>query len=173
MPDIAHPDSTPRNVSLMIALHLAEGDKVSAEHALVELIAWLAFDKPTHSEVREPPVRVLVVDDCVDAAHVECVLFSHLGHTAVPAHSGREAVVMTGVFNPDVVLLDLDLHRMDGCEVARLIRARRRCAYIVGVSSWTEHTNKSRALAAGCDTFLAKPVDLSKIRALLNNLGPR
>ncbi len=171
--DIAHPDPTPRHTALMVALHLAHGDVPAAQLELLELIAWLSFDKPKHSEVRDPSVRVLVVDRSADAAHVGCVLFSHLGHTAMSSHTGQEALSMMDVFRPDVVVLDLDVRRVNGCDVARLLRLRRNGAYIVGVSSWCDDADRRRALAVGCDSFLAKPMDLAKIRGLLASISPR
>lgn len=173
MTDIAHPDITPRASSFLIALRFAAGDTSSAQLELVELIAWLAFDKPKQSEVHVPPVKVLVVDGCTNAAHVECVLFSHLGHTAVSVRTGREAIAMTSMFHPDVVMLDLDVRNVDGREVAHMIRERRCGAYIVGVSGWCDYNDRSRALAAGCNVLVSKPIDLAKIRGLLINLGPR
>lgn len=157
----------------MIALHLANADTSAAQLELVELIAWLAFDKPKQLEAGEGHVRVLVVDDCKDAAHVGSVLFSHLGHTAVPAHNGREAVALAATFTPDVIMLDMDLHDIDAREVVRQIRKHSKHAFIVAVSGWCGPGDERSALAAGCDQYMAKPVDLSKIRRLLTSLSPR
>ncbi len=173
MTDIAHPDVPPRNSALMIALHLTAGNVSAAELELLELIAWLSFDKPKHSELPDNAMRVLMMDGSRDHANVGCALFSHLGHTAVSVHNGTEAVTMADVFHPDVVLVDLDVRMVDGREVARLIRARRHGAYIVGVTSWDGHNERKSALAAGCNEVVTKPVDLGKIRGLLRNIGPR
>lgn len=164
MSDIAHPDATPRNVSLMIALHLARADAVSAQRELVELIAWLAFDRPACLEAQAPPVRVLIVERCAASAHVKCVLFSHLGHTARSAYTEQDAVTMVGDFTPDVVLLDLDRRDVGERDVVRAMRARCQSTYIVGVSG---QADVRRASAMGVDWLLTKPVDLAKIRRLL------
>jgi CheY-like chemotaxis protein len=163
--DLAHPDETPRVTSLMIALHLANGDLPNVQFELTELIAWLAFDKPKQAEAGANHVRVLVVDDSEDKAHVGSVLFSHLGHTAVPAHNSQEAVALTATFDPDVILLDMDAREIDAREVVRQVRQHSKHAFIVGVSNYI-------ARDAGCDQYLTRPIDLAKIRKLIATLSP-
>lgn len=163
MTDLAHPDETPRVTSLMIALHMANGDLPNVQLELTELIAWLAFDKPKQAEAGADHVRVLVVDDSKDSACVESALFAHLGHTAIPAFDEREAASIAATFDPDVVMVDLDVREIDAREVIRQVRAHAKHAFIVGVTS-------SAGLEAGCHGYMPKPVDLSKIRQLLLSL---
>jgi CheY-like chemotaxis protein len=105
------------------------------------------------------------VDDSEDAAHVGSVLFSHLGHTAVPAHTGREAVTLTATFDPDVILLDMDAREIDAREVVRQVRQYSKHAFIVGVSSYGPRD-------AGCNQYMTGPIDLAKIRKLIAGLSP-
>ncbi len=148
----------------MIALHLATGDLSNVQLQLTELIAWLAFDKPKQTGAGVYHVRVLVVDDSKDSACVESALFSHLGHTAVPAYDEREAGTLAATFDPDVVMVDLDVRKIDACEVIRQVRAYSKHAFIVGVTN-------SCVRDAGCNQYIHKPVDLAKIRLLLSTLS--
>src|SRR5436190_852744 len=68
------------------------------------------------------PLRILVVDDCEDFVSSLCHLLRLWGHEARAATDGPEALVAAAVFQPEVVLLDLGLPRMDGYAVARRLR---------------------------------------------------
>lgn len=170
MSDLAHPDPAPRNASFMIALHLADADLASAEEQLMDMIAWLLFDKPRQAESRVKPVRVLVIDDAQDDAYTECALFSHLGHAAVPALNDREAVALAAMFSPDIVLLDIDRMGPSNGELVRRLRSCRKRSCIVGVSKGAQGEHEARS--AGCDLFLPKPMDLAKLRHVLMMLSP-
>src|SRR5690242_20523939 len=67
-------------------------------------------------------LRVLVVDDNQDAADSLSMLVNLWGDNARTAYGGMEALAMTLVQQPDVVLLDLSMPKMDGCQVARRLR---------------------------------------------------
>lgn len=162
MTDLAHPDPSPRNTAFMIALHLADHDVESAEEQLTDLIAWLLFDKPRQNQAKANPIRVLIVDDVQDTANTECALFSHLGHAAVPALNGQEAIALAAMFSPDIVLLDVNAGSK---ALVERLRACRKSACIVGVSD--EDHGMVTAQAAGCDLYLPKPIDLSKLRGML------
>lgn len=169
--DIAHPDPCPRAASFMTALHLQVKDTVSAEIWLIELIAWLSFDARDYREKKEDTVKVLVVDDYPDTAEVGCVLLHYLGHQAVAAHTGQSALRAASAYDFDLVILDIDLPDISGYEVARQLRQREKCPYIVGVSGWTSLRDQQRAISAGCHEYLTKPIDLAKIRATLSGVS--
>src|SRR5581483_1115648 len=69
------------------------------------------------------PVRVLVVDDNADAADSLSALLRAVGHDVRVAHAGPAALDVAAEFRPAVVVLDVGLPGMDGCEVARRLRA--------------------------------------------------
>src|SRR4051812_41113548 len=70
----------------------------------------------------ERPLRVLVVDDDPDAADTIATLASHWGHAVSRAYDGTAALQMAAAQHPDVVLLDIEMPRMDGRQVARQLR---------------------------------------------------
>ncbi|HEY5678267.1 MAG TPA: ATP-binding protein, partial [Myxococcales bacterium] len=115
------------------------------------------------------PGRVLVVDDNVDAAMTlsEAVRFD--GHDVRVAHDGAAALEEAAAFTPEVVLLDIGLPGMDGYEVVRRLRElpQTRGALIVALTGFGQDSDRRRAIAAGFDDHLVKPVDLETVTAVL------
>ena len=116
-----------------------------------------------------PSARILVVDDNVDSAETLKELLRGLGNEVRTAYDGVEAVSAAADFEPDVVLLDIGLPRMDGYDVARTLRrqTRGRDLMLVAVTGWAHEEDRMRSREAGYDHHLAKPVDLVALRALL------
>lgn len=116
-------------------------------------------------------LRVLVVDDNVDAAHTLAILVQLAGHDVRIAYDGPPALTMAQAFQPQVVLLDLNLPAMDGYEVARKLRARPETheAVLAAVSGWGQPEDKRRSKDAGFDRHFVKPVDPNIITKLLSD----
>lgn len=89
------------------------------------------------------------------------------GHAVVTAVDGRAAVEATLDERPDVVLMDMGLPVMDGWEAARRIKDDERIASIpvIALTAHAMAEDRERALAAGCDEFDTKPVDLERLLA--------
>ena len=115
---------------------------------------------------------VLVVDDNADAAETLAVFLEMQGVEVRQAHDGPEALAMARAFVPRVVLLDIGLPGMDGYEVARKLRADPRFAQVrvIALTGWGAEEDRQRALAAGFDHHLTKPVDLGRLENLLRRL---
>ena len=114
-------------------------------------------------------LRVLVVEDNVDAAETLRMLLEVWGHQIALACTGRAAVAEAVRFGPDVVLCDLGLPEMDGLAVAQALRrdpATAR-AYLIALSGYAEDSDVERARQAGFDLHLTKPVDPNELRRLL------
>jgi len=118
--------------------------------------------------------RVLVVDDYPDSAEVVRTLIELLGHEARIASSGRAALAEAYGFDPTIVILDLGLPDINGCEVARALRARRggQHLHIAALSGWGHHDRRQAALSAGCDQYVVKPANATKIRTILSAVSP-
>jgi len=104
--------------------------------------------------------RVLVVDDNVDAAEMLAAALEHSGHDVRQAHDGLAALVEAAQFLPQVMILDLGLHGVDGLEVARRIRADPRLAgtRIVALTGYGQDSDRRRTAEVGIDVHLVKPV---------------
>jgi two-component system CheB/CheR fusion protein len=116
-------------------------------------------------------LRVLVVDDNVDAARSLETILGMLGHEAHSAFSGAEAVRMVANHAPDVVFLDIGLPDFSGYEVAmniRRIMAGRRIV-LVALTGWGSDDHRRRSTEAGFDFHLTKPADTTIIRRILSS----
>jgi PAS domain S-box-containing protein len=113
--------------------------------------------------------RVLVVDDNVDAASTLDLLLRSLGHETRVAYDGVKALEIAGVFDPNVVLLDIGMPGLDGYEVARRLRALKpgRRFRIVALTGWGQDSDREKAKEAGFDVHLVKPVDLSALARIV------
>ncbi len=115
------------------------------------------------------PLRILVVDDNVDAAEMMQTFLEFEGHDVRVAHDGRSALAVLGCFDAQVGLLDIGLPAMDGYELARAIRGTVKTAqmYLVAVTGWGQESDRQRAREAGFDSHLTKPASPDEITRLL------
>ena len=92
-------------------------------------------------------LRVLVVDDNRDAADSLSMLVNLWGNDARAAYEGVAALEMMLVQQPDVVLLDLSMPKMDGCQVARRLRQQTAFAdtLLIAVTGWTDQAHRGSA----------------------------
>ena len=116
--------------------------------------------------------RILVVDDNRDAAESLAMLLKLSGHEVHTAHDGLEAVEAAAKFQPDVILLDIGLPRLNGYEAARRIREQQRDKglMLVALTGWGQEEDRRRSEEAGFDAHLVKPVDLAALSKLLVEL---
>ena len=113
-------------------------------------------------------MRVLVVDDNVDAAKSLAKMVEFIGHEALVAHAGREAVEVASRERPDVLLLDIGLPQLNGYEVCQSLRASGVTdTLIVAVTGYGQDSDRQLAADAGFDVHLVKPVSLRAIQELL------
>ena len=117
--------------------------------------------------------RVLVVDDNRDIAESLSLLLTHSGHEVRIVHDGPSALSAAQEFLPQVILLDIGLPEIDGYEVARRIRKMPALAGVklVAVTGYGQPEERRRAMEAGFDVHLVKPVDLLTLKDLLDRLS--
>ena len=117
-------------------------------------------------------LRILVVDDEPENREVLRRLLESLGFAVAEAESGRGGIDTAKAWRPDLILMDLRMPEMDGLEATRALRALPafQDTPIVAVTAAAFAEDRARALAAGCDVHLAKPVPLE---TLIETLGTR
>lgn len=122
-----------------------------------------------NSEPSEPRPKVLVVDDNEDSASMLSEALQELGCETETAFDGPSAVRAAKRFRPQVVLLDIGLPVMDGFEVARLLRQEPGLTplKLVAITGYARSSDQEKGIEAGFDEHLAKPVDIDKLRELL------
>lgn len=117
-------------------------------------------------------LRVLVVDDNVDGADTMASLIGFMGAEVRVASDGRQALREAAAFEPHLVLLDIGLPEMDGYETARRLRGLPGMqARLVALTGYGSAQDRERALAAGFDEHLVKPVPAELMQRLLQELG--
>jgi CheY-like chemotaxis protein len=119
-------------------------------------------------------LRILIVDDNRDAAGMLAMLLQFSGHETHTAHDGVEAVEATTKLQPDVILLDIGLPRLNGYEAARMLRERQEQPgrpLLVVLTGWGQDEDRRRSEEAGFDAHLVKPVDEAALDKLLVDLG--
>jgi len=112
---------------------------------------------------------ILVVDDNPTNMKLLFFVLSAQGYEIRMATDALEALAVLETFEPRLVLLDLQLPGMDGLELARRLRAEPRFAnlLIVAVTASAMKGDEERALEAGCDGYITKPIDTRSLPKLV------
>jgi PAS domain S-box-containing protein len=146
---------------------------VRLAYAAADIEPHRCSDSPRAAADRErrpaEGTRVLVVDDNHDAAASLALLLDLNGYDIRTASDGVEALAVADAFLPEFVLLDLGMPRLDGYETAREMRKRPwgRSARLLALTGWGQDEDKRRALEAGFDHHLTKPVDPGVLQRLM------
>jgi CheY-like chemotaxis protein len=115
------------------------------------------------------PLKVLLVDDNLDAAHTLQLFLRAAGHTVELAYCAADAVDLARVFVPDVCLLDIGLPDFDGNELARRLRRLPQAtgAMLIATTGYGRQQDRDAAMAAGFDHYIVKPVNTVELSDLL------
>ena len=118
--------------------------------------------------------RILIADDNADSAERMGMLLRLMGNDVRIANDGLEAVEQAESFQPDIVLMDIGMPRLDGYEAARRIRNQdwSRDTLLVAVTGWGPSDDSEEATAAGFDRHFTKPLDPAELRRLVNAVRP-
>lgn len=124
------------------------------------------------TSVPETRLRILIVDDNYDAAHLLVDGLSAFGYNARAAYDGPSALHLASQFHPDVAVVDLGLPVMDGFELARrfsvdpLFRRMR----LIALTGYGQQSDRARSAAAGFERHLVKPVTLESLRSAIGDV---
>jgi PAS domain S-box-containing protein len=118
-------------------------------------------------------LRVMVVDDNVDAAATLGMLLQHMGHDVNIAHDGERALQAAAAHNPDVIFMDIGLPEMSGYQVARRMRTDLglTSAYIVALTGYGSTVDQCNSREAGFNMHIVKPIEPDQLRDLMANLS--
>jgi CheY-like chemotaxis protein len=125
---------------------------------------------PSHPRKAAVPRRILVVEDNLDAVHTLVLLLREMGHTVDYAINGYAAVDVARRMRPEIVLLDLGLPGLDGFEVCRWIKKdpALKDARVFALTAYKQDEYRARAIAAGCEQHLVKPLSVEALEQLLS-----
>jgi signal transduction histidine kinase/ActR/RegA family two-component response regulator len=129
-------------------------------------------ERPAADVAKPAPLRILVVEDNRDARESLATLLRIEGHEVVEAENGAGGVALAQTSAPDFALVDIGLPDIDGYEVARRLRdaPATRGIGLVAVTGYGTQEDLRRALAAGFDVHLAKPVEVAQLLDILATL---
>lgn len=115
--------------------------------------------------------RILVVEDNNDNMTLIVDVLLSLDYEVLQAKDGEQGVNIANAEIPDVILMDLSLPRMDGWTATQKIKANQRLNHIP-IIALTAHAmvgDREKALAAGCDDYISKPINLQELAGKLSN----
>jgi len=117
--------------------------------------------------------RVLIVDDNQDAADSLAALTGLWGYEARTAYDGESGLTAARSFEPDCLLLDIGMPRIDGYALAACVRSEPtlRAAKLVALTAYSSEDHKSRAREVGFHYHLVKPADPAELQRLLRMLA--
>ncbi len=166
-------------VKKLVELH---GGQVSASSAGPGQGSEFVVSLPIHCPVQATPsalqtlnksaltsLKVMVVDDHVDAALTLSMLIEAEGYSGTVVHRPEQALEAAKHQPPDAFILDIGLPGMDGRELARRLRAQpsTASALLIALSGYAQPEDMKSALSAGFDHYLVKPVDTQRLLDLL------
>lgn len=116
--------------------------------------------------------RILVVEDNNDNMTLITDVLGSLDYEVISAKDGEEGLEIAKAQKPDLILMDLSLPRMDGWTATRQLKSDSELAHIP-VIALTAHAmigDRERALAAGCDDYISKPINIRELAGKLTQL---
>ncbi len=117
--------------------------------------------------------RILIVEDQEDSRRILADLLSSAGYGVLQAASGEEGIAVATDSKPDLILMDIKLPGIDGYEATRRIKAHPDLedVPIIVITSYAFSGDEQKAVDAGCDAYMSKPVSpnavLGKVREFL------
>jgi two-component system cell cycle response regulator DivK len=109
--------------------------------------------------------RILLVEDHEDNRNIYRTILEHYGYTVVIAVDGQNGIRIAREERPDLILMDLSIPVVDGWEATRLLKGDPETSGIpiIALSAHALSEDRERAVQAGCDGYLAKPVEPRKV----------
>ncbi len=121
---------------------------------------------------------ILCIEDNEQNLYLITFMLEAAGHAVLQARSGKEGIEVAERTRPDLILLDIQLPEMDGYEIARRLRSNPALAKtpLVAVTSYAMVGDREKALEAGCDDYVEKPINpetfVAQIARHLSGPGP-
>jgi two-component system, cell cycle response regulator DivK len=115
---------------------------------------------------------ILIVEDNAQNRLLMVDILKVRGYEVLEAHDGAEGIALARTHKPDLILLDMQMPVMDGLEAARLLKAdpETRGIKILAVTSFAMKGDRERILAAGCDEYMAKPIDTRQLPLMVRQI---
>ena len=118
-----------------------------------------------HHPERPMSATILLVEDNADNQAIYRTILEHVGFTVIQAWDGEEGVRLARERLPDLIFMDVSIPKIDGLEATRLLKADPSTAAIpvVALTAHAMAEDRARAMEAGCDGYLAKPLEPRRV----------
>jgi len=115
------------------------------------------------------PKKILIVDDNQDGRELVVKVLKTRGYQTIEAVDGEEALEKAVAERPDLILMDRSLPKIDGYEVTRRLKAQEefKDVPVVALTAHAMRGNREKALEAGCDGYISKPINVRELPELI------
>ena len=116
-------------------------------------------------EETDTPTKIMIVDDNRDSRELALKILKAKGYLIIEARDGQEALEKVPVEKPDLILMDISLPKIDGYEVTRRLKSQEdyKDIPIIALTAHAMKGDKEKALAAGCEGYIPKPINVHEL----------
>ncbi len=116
-----------------------------------------------------PGLKIIIADDNADAATTMSIILNHSGYDAHAVYAAPMALALAKELHPHVMLIDIEMPKMDGYQLARAVRQdpHLKEALLIAVTGYGGDHHRSESFAAGFDHHLLKPIDTDEMVTLI------
>lgn len=109
--------------------------------------------------------RILLVEDNEDNRAIYRTILEHVGYEVLEAHDGEAGVRLARESQPDLILMDISIPKIDGWTAIRMLKGEEGTARIpvIALTAHALATDRQKAMEVGCDGYLAKPVEPRRV----------
>ncbi len=113
--------------------------------------------------------RIIIVEDSPQNMRLMEMTLKAKNYTLLKATDGEEALDMATRERPDLIIMDIQLPKLNGLEVTRKLRDTLACSHIliIALTAYAMQGDKERAIEAGCDVYLTKPIDTRQLPVMI------
>jgi len=151
---------------------LGEGSEFTVELPVVSSSLRSSGEDAPSTASQGAPLSVVVADDNVDAAETLAMLLRQLGHRVHVVHDGQQAVDAVCQGRPELAIIDIGMPVLTGYDAATRIRQQlgpRNGVFLAALTGWGQEDDRRRALNAGFDTHMVKPLETSRLTSLIHD----
>ena len=149
-----------------------KGEILEVENTINSMVDQLSSGGAA-DEAAPNPRRIVIVEDDEDAREMLKALLELASHEVHDASDGRAGIELVASVAPDIAFVDIGLPGIDGYEVARRLRERHTDLPLVALSGYGRSEDRRKALEAGFDVHLLKPVDPERLSTIIAALPLR
>jgi two-component system cell cycle response regulator DivK len=117
------------------------------------------------------PKTILIVEDEPRNMKLLHDLLQRFGYEIIEASDGEQGVKIAGEKIPDLILMDIMMPKMDGLEATRIIKADEKTKHIpiIALTSYAMKGDREKTIEAGCDGYIAKPIDIKEVLKVIEH----